>query len=131
LKKIILAALLCLCFAVPALAEYPVFDLENATVTPNNGTEMPILGIGTYALSGEQAENSVYWALRDGYHLIDTARIYGNEDGVGRGIRRAIDEGYLNASHAELTEEEFSTLEESLNQCRFCDHRGLDGFDED
>lgn len=131
MKKIILAALLCLCFAVPVLAEYPVFDLENATVTPNNGREMPILGIGTYALSGEQAEKSVYWALRDGYHLIDTARIYGNEDGVGRGIRRTIDEGYLNASHAELTEEEFSTLEESLNQCRFCDHRGLDGFDED
>ena len=67
MKKIILAALLCLCFAVPALAEYPVFDLENATFTLNNGTEMPILGIGTYALSGEQAENSVYWALRDGF----------------------------------------------------------------
>ena len=95
MKKIILIALLCLCFVVPALAEYPAFDLESATVTMNNGVVMPILGIGTYALSSEQAENSVYWALRDGYHLIDTARIYGNEDGVGRGIRRAIEEGYV------------------------------------
>ena len=95
MKKIILIALLCLCFAVPALAEYPAFDLENATVTLNNGVEMPIFGIGTFALSSEQAENSVYWALRDGYRLIDTARIYGNEDGVGRGIRRAIEEGYV------------------------------------
>ena len=95
MKKIILIALLCLCFAVPALAAYPVFDLENVTVTLNNGVEMPIFGIGTFALSSEQAENSVYWALRDGYHLIDTARIYGNEDGVGRGIRRAIEEGYV------------------------------------
>ena len=95
MKKIILIALLCLCFAVPALAEYPAFDLENVTVTLNNGVEMPIFGIGTFALSSEQAENSVYWALRDGYHLIDTARIYGNEDGVGRGIRRAIEEGYV------------------------------------
>ena len=95
MKKIVLIALLCLCFAVPALAEYPIFDLENVTVTLNNGVEMPILGIGTFALSSEQAENSVYWALRDGYHLIDTARIYGNEDGVGRGIRRAIEEGYV------------------------------------
>ncbi|MDO4867313.1 MAG: aldo/keto reductase [Clostridia bacterium] len=95
MKKIVLIALLCLCFAVPALAEYPAFDLENATVTLNNGVEMPILGIGTFALSSEEAENSVYWALRDGYHLIDTARIYGNEDGVGRGIRRAIEEGYV------------------------------------
>jgi len=95
MKKIILIALICLCFAVPALAEYPAFDLENATVTLNNGVGMPIFGIGTFALSSEQAENSVYWALRDGYHLIDTARIYGNEDGVGRGIRRAIEEGYV------------------------------------
>ncbi len=95
MKKIVLIALLCLCFAVPALAEYPAFDRENVTVTLNNGVEMPIFGIGTFALSSEQAENSVYWALRDGYHLIDTARIYGNEDGVGRGIRRAIEEGYV------------------------------------
>lgn len=95
MKKIILIALLCLCFVVPALAEYPAFDLESTTVTMNNGVVMPILGIGTYALSSEQAENSVYWALRDGYRLIDTARIYGNEDGVGRGIRRAIEEGYV------------------------------------
>ena len=95
MKKIVLIALLCLCFAVPALADYPTFDLDNVTVTLNNGVEMPIFGIGTFALSSEEAENSVYWALRDGYHLIDTARIYGNEDGVGRGIRRAIEEGYV------------------------------------
>ena len=95
MKRIILIALICLCFNLPALGEYPTFDLEKATVTLNNGVEMPIFGIGTFALSSEQAENSVYWALRDGYHLIDTARIYGNEDGVGRGIRRAIEEGYV------------------------------------
>lgn len=71
------------------------FDLENGTVMLNNGIKMPILGIGTYTLSNEQAENSVYWALRDGYRLIDTARIYGNEEGVGRGIQKAIDEGLV------------------------------------
>lgn len=71
------------------------FDLERGVVMLNNGTEMPILGIGTFRLSNEQAENSVYWALRDGYRLIDTARIYGNEQGVGRGIQKAIDEGIV------------------------------------
>ena len=69
------------------------FDLENGTVLLNSGYTMPILGIGTFTLSNEEAENSVYWALRDGFRLIDTARIYGNEEGVGRGIQRAIDEG--------------------------------------
>lgn len=73
----------------------PQFDLERGTVTLNSGREMPILGIGTYRLSSEQAEDSVYWALKAGFRLIDTARIYGNEDGVGRGIRRAIDEGIV------------------------------------
>ena len=76
-------------------SEIGVFDLENGTVLLNSGEEMPILGIGTFRLSNEEAENSVYWALRDGYRLIDTARIYGNEEGVGRGIQRAIDEGLV------------------------------------
>lgn len=73
----------------------PKFDLDAGTVTLNNGVSMPILGIGTFALSDSEAEESVYWALRDGYRLIDTARIYGDEAGVGRGIRRAIDEGLV------------------------------------
>ena len=73
----------------------PEFDLQNGTVTLNNGIEMPILGIGTFALSDSDAEESVYWALKDGFRLIDTARIYGNEAGVGRAIRRAIEEGFV------------------------------------
>ena len=71
------------------------FDLEKGIVILNEGIEMPILGIGTFALSDREAEESVYWALCDGYRLIDTARIYGDEAGVGRGIRRAIDEGIV------------------------------------
>ncbi len=71
------------------------FDLEAGTVMLNSGYEMPILGIGMFRLSQSEAENSVYWALRDGYRLIDTARIYGNEEGVGKGIQRAIDEGLV------------------------------------
>lgn len=67
----------------------PSFDFENHTVTLNNGVPMPVLGIGTYILSNAQAEESVYTALMAGTRLIDTARIYGNEEGVGRGIARS------------------------------------------
>ena len=70
----------------------PQFDLVHGTVKLNSGYEMPVLGIGTFRLSQQQAENSVYWALKAGMRLIDTARIYGNEEGVGRGIRRAVAE---------------------------------------
>jgi diketogulonate reductase-like aldo/keto reductase len=79
------------------------FDFESRMVTLNNGIKMPILGIGMFTLSNEQAENSVYWALRDGYRLIDTARIYGNEEGVGRGIRKAIDEGLVTREEVFIT----------------------------
>ena len=78
-----------------ASADIGVFDLEKGTVLLNNGQTMPILGIGTFQLSQSETENSVYWALRDGYRLIDTAHIYGNEEGVGKGIRRAISEGLV------------------------------------
>ncbi len=74
-------------------AQAPDFDLKKGTVKLNSGHEMPVLGIGTFQLSNSQAENSVYWALKAGMRLIDTARIYGNEEGVGRGIRRAIKDG--------------------------------------
>ena len=101
-KVIIILFAILLIFNAAAYAEEPqqasqssAFDLENGIVRLNNGIEMPILGIGTFSLSDSEAEESVYWALKDGYRLIDTARIYGDEPGVGRSIRRAIDEGFV------------------------------------
>lgn len=70
----------------------PQFDLEKRLFKLNSGFTIPLIGIGTFQLSNSQAENSVYWALKAGMRLIDTARIYGNEEGVGRGIQRAIRE---------------------------------------
>ena len=69
----------------------------------NNGLEMPKLGIGMYVLTPDQAENSVYHALKDGYRLIDTANVYMNERGVGRGIKRAIREGICKREDIFLT----------------------------
>ena len=87
----------------------PEFDLQKGTVTLNNGIEMPILGIGTFALSDSDAEESVYWALRDGYRLIDTARIYGDEAGVGRAIKRAIEEGFVTREEIFVTTKMWTT----------------------
>ena len=82
---------------------YPVFDFEKKTVTLNSGYEMPILGLGMFSLSDSEAENSTYWALKVGFRLIDTARIYGNEAAVGRGLQRAIDEGIVNREEVFIT----------------------------
>lgn len=59
------------------------------TVKLNNGVEMPVIGIGTFMLTPDEAENSVYHALKNGYRLIDTANAYVNEKAVGRAIKKS------------------------------------------
>ena len=61
--------------------------LEISSVKLNSGTKMPALGFGTWNLHGDEAERSVRAALNSGYRLIDTAKIYGNEQEVGQAIR--------------------------------------------
>jgi len=59
------------------------------SVTLNNGVEMPLLGFGVYQVNdAEECERSVYEAIRTGYRLIDTAAAYGNEEAVGKAIKR-------------------------------------------
>jgi diketogulonate reductase-like aldo/keto reductase len=56
----------------------------------NNGLEMPVVGLGTWqSAEGREVEDAVLWALQSGYRLIDTAKIYGNEQGVGRAISQS------------------------------------------
>lgn len=56
-------------------------------ITLNNDVLMPNVGIGTYLLEPQDAENSVREALQMGYRLIDTANAYRNERAVGRGMK--------------------------------------------
>lgn len=58
-------------------------------VTMNNGNKCPVIGIGTFMISPEDAENSVREALKMGYACIDTANAYVNERACGRGIRES------------------------------------------
>ena len=58
-------------------------------VTLNNGIKMPKLGYGVYQTDPADTERAVSDALEVGYRLIDTAAIYGNEEGVGAAIRQS------------------------------------------
>jgi 2,5-diketo-D-gluconate reductase A len=53
----------------------------------HDGREIPQLGYGVWQVENDVAADVVEQALRAGYRHIDTAAIYGNEEGVGRGIR--------------------------------------------
>jgi diketogulonate reductase-like aldo/keto reductase len=57
------------------------------TVSLHNGVLMPILGLGVWKAPEADAEQAVETALRLGYRSIDTAKVYENEVGVGKGIK--------------------------------------------
>lgn len=60
------------------------------TVTLNNGSSMPVLGLGVWQINSDaETERVVRTALDAGYRSIDTAKIYGNERGVGRALRQS------------------------------------------
>lgn len=69
-----------------------MFDFDTKTVMLNSGYEMPIMGLGTYALDHDTCVNSVKALLQNGGRLIDTAYMYGNEEAVGEGVRQAMEE---------------------------------------
>ena len=85
--------------ATPGIEEEPImkaeFDFETKTVMLNSGYEMPINGLGTYSLHGDECIHAVKSALSNGVRLIDTASAYGNEEEIGQAIRAAISEGMI------------------------------------
>ncbi|GAA3744260.1 aldo/keto reductase [Salinactinospora qingdaonensis] len=58
-------------------------------VTLNNGVRIPQLGFGVWQISDAEVTDAVRIAIETGYRSIDTAAIYGNEEGVGEAIRGA------------------------------------------
>ena len=61
------------------------------TTTLYNGVNMPWFGLGVFKVEeGPELVNAVRTAIQHGYRSIDTAAIYGNEEGVGQGIREGL-----------------------------------------
>jgi len=56
-------------------------------LTLNNGVKIPPLGLGTWFIDDDKAADAVKAAVKLGYRHIDTAQAYGNERGIGEGIR--------------------------------------------
>ena len=65
-------------------------------ITLNDGHRIPQLGFGTYQVPPDETAETVRTAVEIGYRHIDTAQMYGNEKGVGQGIRDAgVDRGHV------------------------------------
>ncbi|MDA9918473.1 aldo/keto reductase [Erythrobacter sp.] len=61
------------------MTDYPLLTL-------NDDRQIPQVGFGTYKIDDDKAPEAVKIALETGYWMVDTAAIYGNEPGVGKGI---------------------------------------------
>ena len=73
-------------------SKFPLEDGKNGqapTVRLSSGYDMPIVGLGTYSLTGDVCVNSVKAAIKAGFRKIDTAHMYGNEVEVGLGVRES------------------------------------------
>lgn len=59
------------------------------TLQLRGGSRIPQLGLGTYKIDDEQAPEAIVQAVELGYRHFDTAEMYGNERGIGEGMRRS------------------------------------------
>lgn len=103
--------------------------IHDETYTLQNGVKIPKLGLGTWLIDDDAVEDVVAQAIADGYRHIDTAQAYGNEAGVGRGVRKSgVDRGdlfvttKLAAEHKDYAEAT-AAIDESLQKI------GLDYID--
>ena len=77
-----------------------------------NGVKVPVLGIGTFMISPDDTEKSVYAALKLGYRMIDTANAYMNEEAVGKALKKAINEGIVTREEVFVSTKIWATLYE-------------------
>ena len=73
------------------------------TITLNNGLQMPGMGLGVFQVENDATADMVKNAIEVGYRSIDTAAIYGNEAGVGQGIKQALASTGLNREDLFIT----------------------------
>ena len=91
------------------------------TYNLSNGVEIPKLGLGTWFINDDDAAGIVRTAVGVGYRHVDTAQAYGNEAGVGEGVRTCgvpREEIYVTskiAAEAKTYDAAMSSIDESLS----------------
>lgn len=95
-------------------------------LTLNNGVKMPILGLGTYTLTGANGQKAMSDAIEIGYRLFDSAQMYGNEFELGAAIRESglkreeffIQTKLLDSSNEDATKKSIEKSLKALNMDR-------------
>ena len=96
-----------------------IFD---ETLTMNNGLKIPKMALGVWEIHDAETPKAVEEAIKIGYRHIDTAQAYGNERGVGEGVRNsgiARDKIFINskvAAEIKNYDEAKASIDETLNK---------------
>lgn len=93
------------------------------SITLNNGVKIPKLGLGVWRTPIKETATMVQNALENGYVLIDTAKQYGNEEGVGQGMQAAIQSGKVSRDDIFLTTKIFNGDQGDYDRVR----KGVEG----
>jgi diketogulonate reductase-like aldo/keto reductase len=99
-KRIVYAAL--------AQGEKPI-ALKQPSLSLTSGDTMPSAGLGLWKLPNADCQKIVHKAIQNGYRLLDSAAIYGNEIEVGLGIKQALDEGVIKREELFVTSKLWNT----------------------
>ncbi len=83
-------------------------DILKQTTKLNNGIEMPLFGLGVWQTNNTNAKNATSTAIQNGYRMIDTAKQYGNQRGVGVGIKDGLLKAGLNRKDLFITSKVFN-----------------------
>ena len=95
-----------------------------------NNVQIPLLGIGTFMISPDDTEKSVYEALKLGYRLIDTSNAYLNEKEVSNAVRKAVKDEIVTREEVFVSTKLWPTLYENENAvAEILDRLGLDYVD--
>ncbi|RMY78064.1 hypothetical protein D0862_03852 [Hortaea werneckii] len=89
----------------------------SASFTLNTGAKIPAVGLGTWQSDPGQVATAVENALRSGYRHIDAAFVYGNENEVGDGIRKAIEGGVCKREDIFVTSKLWCTYHRKPEAC--------------
>ena len=84
--------------------------MEQTMLKLRTGDLMPKVGLGTWKIPRDVCPDIVHQTLKAGYKLLDCACDYGNEDKVGEGIKKALDEGVVQRKDLWVTSKLWNTF---------------------
>ena len=81
----------------------------NSTLTLNDGTKIPLIGLGTWRSEPEKVKRAVIVAIESGYRHVDCAALYNNEKEIGEALEDVLKRGVVKREELWITSKVWNT----------------------